>query len=218
MLPIRFALALSVGLAAWPVPAAPFAGPARVVDGDTLDLSGVRVRLFGIDAPESRQRCDVSGRNWACGAWATRKLAALIGGAEVSCAARDRDRHGRIVAICSAGGRDLGRAMVRAGAARAYLRYSHDYLPEERDAKAEARGLWSGVAVSPEDWRHAATGAASAPQGCVIKGNVSSKGARIYHLPGQRDYAATRISAGRGEAFFCSRAAAEAAGFRAARR
>lgn len=223
MLQVRFALVVVFGLAAGQALAASFAGPAHVVDGDTLDLSGVRVRLFGIDAPESRQRCDPAGRDWACGIWASRKMAALIGAAEVACVARDRDRYGRVVAICSVSGRDLGRAMVRAGAARAYLRYSRDYLPDENLAKSEARGLWSGPAQSPEAWRRSATAtvsgaAAGATAACAIKGNVSAGGTRIYHLPGQRDYAATRITPSRGEAWFCSRAAAEAAGFRAARR
>jgi hypothetical protein len=57
-----------------------------------------------------------------------------------------------------------------------------------------------------------------APQGCQIKGNINAKGVRIYHMPGQRDYAATRVSVAKGEAYFCSAAEARAAGFRVARR
>ena len=49
-------------------------GPARVIDGDTLDMGGVRIRLHGIDAPESEQSCRVGGNRWSCGREATRAL------------------------------------------------------------------------------------------------------------------------------------------------
>ncbi|MDZ4136784.1 MAG: thermonuclease family protein, partial [Paracoccaceae bacterium] len=155
------------------------------------------------------------------GTWATQTLTGLIGNRPVSCTPQDRDRYGRIVATCTVLGRDLGRDMVRAGAARAYLRYSEIYLPDETTAKANARGLWSGSFTQPETFRQTAKApklAKAAPQDCAIKGNISARGVRIFHVPGQRDYAATRISTAKGEAYFCSEAQAKAAGFRAALR
>lgn len=192
--------------------------PLRVVDGDTLDLGGERIRLFGIDAPEQGQTCDRKGAIWACGAWSSRVLADLVAKGPVTCVEQDRDRYGRSVAICRVAGRDLGAEMVRQGAARAYLRYSNRYLPDENAARRAGAGVWSARMQSPETFRHPAQPIVSPVSGtCAIKGNIGS-GGKIYHLPGQRDYAATRINPAKGEAWFCSEAEARAAGFRRARR
>jgi endonuclease YncB( thermonuclease family) len=197
-------------------PAGP-AGPARVIDGDTLRVGGVTVRLSGIDAPERGQTCDRGSQAWDCGAFAARRLADLIGGAPVSCAAAPgADRYGRVLAACrTARGEDLGAAMVVSGAATAYRRYSDAYLAEEAAARAVRAGLWAGRMVTPEAARHAA-GPVGPAGGCRIKGNVNDRGARTYHRPGQRHYDATRISRP-GEAWFCTEAEARAAGFRPAR-
>ncbi len=55
---------------------------------------------------------------------------------------------------------------------------------------------------------------ATPPAGCLIKGNVSTRGERIYHPPGCRHYNATKINPARGERWFCSEAEAVAAGWR----
>ncbi|MDT8855281.1 thermonuclease family protein [Paracoccaceae bacterium Fryx2] len=213
MLIIRSLLVLTLALVVLPAVSPTLLGVARVIDGDTLEVAGQRVRLFGIDAPERDQTCDRNGEVWACGQWAGAMLAGALTG-PVSCAVQDHDRYGRAVAICHAGGRDLGRALVEAGAARAYLRYSDRYAAVEADAGAARLGIWAGPMVTPEAHRHRAE---AAPAGCAIKGNISDKG-RIFHRPGQRDYAATRISPEKGEAWFCTASDAEAAGFRPARR
>lgn len=197
-------------------------GAARVIDGDTLDVAGVQIRLFGVDAPELGQPCG----DWSCGRWARDELARLIGGRQVTCSAGAQDRYGRLLARCDAGRGDLGLAMVQRGAAFAYRRYATDYVGAERQARASERGLWRdggrGVTL-PEDFR-AAQQEAGVPPGrvpprpdCAIKGNVSDSG-RVYHLPGQRDYDRTRIDPARGERWFCSEAEARAAGWRRARR
>lgn len=190
----------------------------RVVDGDTLDLRGERIRLFGIDAPEARQTCDLDGSTWRCGQWSARVLADAVDAGRVTCTAVDVDRYQRTVAICDAGGVDLGDHMVRMGAAQAYARYSDRYLGAEAEAKAAGVGLWAARMVTPEAYRHPKTqNAAKATGGCAIKGNIGTSG-KIYHSPGQRDYEATRINPAKGEAWFCTAAEARAAGFRAARR
>jgi Staphylococcal nuclease homologue len=130
----------------------------------------------------------------------------------------DIDRYGRTVATCEVSSGDLGRLMVISGAASAYTRYSDRYVPEEALARAAGRGIWGGRMVAPSAWRAGRTAADSpAPDGCPIKGNISANG-RIFHLPGQRDYAATRISPSKGEAWFCTIPEARAAGFRPAAR
>lgn len=197
-------------------------GAARVIDGDTLEVAGVHIRLFGIDAPEMDQPCG----DWACGRWARDELARLIGGRRVTCSDGAPDRYGRVLARCDAGRGDLGQAMVQGGAAFAYRRYALDYVGAERAARAAERGLWRdggrGVTL-PEDFRAAHRSSVTeepqqAPRGgCAIKGNISDSG-RVYHLPGQRDYDRTRIDTGRGERWFCTEAEARAAGWRRARR
>ncbi|EEW25142.1 thermonuclease family protein [Rhodobacter ferrooxidans] len=217
MLIIRSLIVLILASAA-PAWALTLEGDAHVVDGDTLDVAGHAVRLFGIDAPELQQTCTRGGQAWACGHWAREELAQAVQGAAVSCTVQDRDKYGRSVAICTAAGRDLGQLLVEAGAAGAYRRYSDRYARAEAGAERRKLGIWSAVMQSPEAFRHA--GADRAPavvEGCAIKANISASG-RIYHRPGQRDYAVTRINLARGEAFFCTESAARAAGFRPVRR
>lgn len=146
---LLLALALNAGHAQH----AAIAGPATVIDGDTLDVAGVRIRLWGIDAPESRQVCTVAGQDYPCGGRATQHLRALVGERPVACEPRATDRYGRTVALCRVEGRDLGAAMVRDGWAVAFERYSMDYVLQEQEARAAKRGLWEGTFTPPEVWR-----------------------------------------------------------------
>ena len=128
-------------------------GSARVIDGDTLMVGSKRVRLFGIDAPESDQRCRAAGRSWTCGREASRALAGRIDGLPIACDERTRDDYGRSVAVCRRGGTDLNRWMVAQGWALASRRYSQDYVAAERTAKSSRRGMWRGESVPPWEWR-----------------------------------------------------------------
>ncbi len=200
-------------------------GTARVVDGDTLKVGGVTVRLHGIDAPETDQFCGGDGSPpWACGSWVRNELRAQIDGKRVTCQQVDTDRYGRVVAKCFLNGQDIGQQMVADGLAFAYRKYSWDYDLDEKRAAVADKGLHGTGIQSPAAFRQAARtgqGAANlaqAPQGCVIKGNISSDGRRIYHLPGQNWYDRTRISQAKGERWFCSEAEARAAGWRRAAR
>jgi endonuclease YncB( thermonuclease family) len=125
------------------------AGRARIIDGDSLVVAGVEIRLYGIDAPEYRQYCFRRGRPWRCGVEAARALRALISGRPVACRAREQDRYGRTVAACAAGGVDLGAAMVASGHAVAYGAYD----AEERSAREARRGIWSSNFDRPAAWR-----------------------------------------------------------------
>ena len=200
-----------------------FTGPARVIDGDTLDVGGVRIRLHGIDAPESKQSCRAGGKRWSCGREATRALAARIRGRSVACQERDRDRYGRVVAACSLSGMDLNGWMVAQGWAFAYRRYSYAYVAEESGARAARRGMWRGDVVPPWDWRRgerlAGMRATTQPDNgrCSIKGSIGKNGTRIYHVPGGRYYEQTRINTSKGERWFCTEADARAAGWRRSR-
>ncbi|MDA0961828.1 MAG: thermonuclease family protein [Proteobacteria bacterium] len=195
-------------------------GRVRVIDADTWEVGGTKVRLFGIDAPELNQPCLLDGRAWECGVWATEQTRRAYQGARAVCAPVTTDRHGRVVARCSVGGEDVGRRMVREGWAFAFRRYSMDYDLDDKTAAVQGRGLHRGQVQDPAAFRaQRQTPPAPVPTGgCVIKGNVSSKGERIYHMPGQQHYDRTRINTGQGERWFCSEAEARAAGWRRARR
>ena len=146
----------------------------------------------------------------------TRALRERIAGRPVECAERDRDRYGRIVAVCRVAGADVNAWMVEQGWAVAYRKYSTDYVSEEAAAKAERRGVWRGEFVEPSRWRRGErleTAAAGGAGDCRIKGNISEKGTRIYHVSGGASYAKTRIDTAKGERWFCSEAQAWAAEF-----
>lgn len=196
----------------------PIEGPARVLDGDTLDIAGVRVRLEGIDAPEIGQTCGLKwvGR-WDCGSAAATALEKLISNQVVACASRGVDKYGRLLGTCRAGGRDLNAEMVRQGLAWAFVKYSASYVAVEAEARAARAGVWQGDADPPWIFRERrwASAEPAAPNGCAIKGNVSSKG-HIYHMPWSPWYARVKVDPARGERWFCSEADAVAAGWRPA--
>lgn len=224
---------LTLFLGIGPAAADQIAGTASVIDGDTLEIRGARIRLHGIDAPESQQICtDGSGKDWRCGQQAALALSDRIGRRPVACEVKDKDRYGRLVAACSAGGENLNAWMAANGWAMAYRQYSKDYVGAEATARASRAGIWAGTFQPPWEWRAekraggkpqaanqnrpapAAASASAQPGGCQIKGNINSKGDRIYHVPGGRSYDQTQIDTSDGERWFCSEDEARAAGWR----
>ena len=199
------------------------AGRASVIDGDTIEIRSIRIRLHGVDAPESGQSClDAQDRTWRCGQKSALALADQIGRAVVFCRVRDTDRYGRLIATCAAGGLNLNAWMVAQGWAVAYRKYSNDYVDQERAAQSAGMGVWQGQFIRPDLWRRGQRTPQIAPAHstsgtCVIKGNINSKGERIYHLPGMDWYDRTQIKESKGERWFCAEAEARKAGWRRAR-
>ncbi len=125
----------------------------RVVDGDTIHLHGTRIRLLGIDAPESGQIChDKTARPFDCGAAATAALGALVAGEEISCRLYGHDRWHRRLGVCRTSGSEINRFMVATGMA-----YARSELPVLQIAETIAwlggRGFWEGSFTSPQLWR-----------------------------------------------------------------
>ena len=133
------------------------AGRATVIDGNTLEIHGERIRLHGIDAPESDQSCRTrDGEPYRCGQQASIALAELIGNKVVRCVEVDRDRYGHMVAKCEAGADDLSEWLAFNGWAVVYAHDSYDYVRAETFAKSDRRGIWRGRFVMPWDWRRGA--------------------------------------------------------------
>lgn len=129
-------------------------GIARVIDGDTIDIRGLRVRLNGIDAPERKQTCETNvGGSYACGVQSTEALIRLLGANEVQCEKIGTDRNGRVIGRCKTGEIDIGAWMVEQGWALAYRRYSMSYVEAENRARAAKLGIWAGAFAAPEEWR-----------------------------------------------------------------
>lgn len=122
-----------------------------VIDGDSIKLNGSTIRLHGIDAPEIGQACG----SWPAGAHAAATLRALLEGRRVSCQPVTTDRYGRTVAICHADGIDVGAAMVRQGAAWAFVRYSVDYVQLEQHARSEGLGVHGRACQPAWEYRRA---------------------------------------------------------------
>lgn len=130
-------------------PAETAKGAARVMDGDSLRLSGEEIRLAGIDAPELHQTCTRGAISWPCGREASRLLRRKLTGRSVTCEGSERDKYGRLLGRCVSNGRNLNRWMVEQGYAVSY----DDYPDAERAARAAKRGLWSGTFDQPHEWR-----------------------------------------------------------------
>ncbi|MEI9406884.1 thermonuclease family protein [Mesorhizobium argentiipisi] len=208
-------------------------GVASVIDGDTIDVHGQRVRFNGIDAPESRQYCDdAKGFEYPCGRRSAEALDGFLAASKpVQCTFVTWDRYGRFVGDCiRADGASVAAWMVEHGQALDWPKYSNGaYAPQQAKAEAAKVGLWVGSFQTPWDWRAQHTDDVQAPSNhvfalgsgnaaCNIKGNISADGERIYHVPGQKYYSATVINQAKGERWFCSEAEAVAAGWRPSKR
>jgi endonuclease YncB( thermonuclease family) len=221
---VRFVLPLEARN--WPAPVPlneSFAGTARVLDGDTIHVGNTRVRLDGIDAPESAQTCKrATGEDWACGTESTHAMRHLAEGREVTCRNHGLDKYGRTLGTCFVEGRNINMELVKLGLAWAYVKYSTAYTTEEAEARRAKLGVWQGQAMPAWEFRKLAWTQGEAqvseqhgPAGCAIKGNVTANG-HIYHMPWGRWYAQVRIEGHGNKRWFCSETEAQQAGWRPA--
>lgn len=216
-------------------------GVARILDGDTVQVANTKIRLTGIDAPETDQVClNQQSEVWACGVAARDELIKHAQNVPWTCRGTAHDRFHRLLAKCEANGEDVQKWMVQSGWALSFIRYSHVYDNDEAAARSAKAGLWAGAFIAPWDWRNrnkktvilgavsvsidaqnkllSSVSAAGAPSpGCDIKGNVNRHGACIFHQPGGRWYAKINMELN-GKRWFCSVQEAEAAGCRPTKR
>tara|TARA_B100000579_G_C22761386_1_gene819141 strand:+ start:55 stop:582 length:528 start_codon:yes stop_codon:yes gene_type:complete len=137
-------------------------GIAKVIDGDTIKIKENKIRLFGIDAPESKQRCEkiwlsISflsfNKDYPCGEISTKKLKSKINNKYITCEYTNKDRYKRFIAECYKGKTNINKWMVLNGYAVAYRKYSKKFISQENIAKKEELGLWSGTFEMPWEWR-----------------------------------------------------------------
>jgi endonuclease YncB( thermonuclease family) len=137
--------------------AADITGVPRVLDGDTIEIDGTKIRLLGIDAPETHpmQFClDPAGEKWDCGVTAHDELVEHVAAAPWTCHVTGLDRYGRSLAACEVNGEDIQQWLVRSGWAMSFVRYSHAYDADEKIARDSGNGIWAGAFIAPWDWRH----------------------------------------------------------------
>lgn len=209
----------------------------KVWVGDTKET----IRLLGVDTPESKKPHTAVA---CYAKEATSKMQSLVQSKQVYLVAdptqADRDRYGRLVRyVVLPDGTDVSEQLIAGGFGREYT-YAAAYAKQgafraaQTQAQAAKRGLWGACTyaaafnppttqatqASPSSTSSAPFVAPPAttsdePQGaCRIKGNINSKGEKIYHLPGQRNYDITVITPSRGERWFCTEQEAVAAGWR----
>jgi len=154
-------------------------GRASVVDGDTLEIQGVRIRLWGIDAVESSQTClDAGGKPWPCGRRAAFALADLLGQRTVRCERRGTDRYGRMVAVCRVDGVEVNRWLVEQGWALAYVQYGGSvYLEAQQQAQALKRGIWQGRFTPPWEYRRNP----ATPPSAGVPGTPATPPSSVYY-------------------------------------
>ncbi len=129
-------------------------GKPYVIDGDTVKIDGLSIRLTGIDAPERKQKCQKQNTAYLCGMASTHALKKMIGNSAIACHGWQKDIYQRLLATCyllrqKTSGKSLNHKMVRAGWAVSY----NDYYLAENRARKEKRGLWAGKFQQPSDWR-----------------------------------------------------------------
>jgi len=128
----------------------PIVGMARVVDGDSLEVAGKKIRIVGIDAPELDQACNNQGQVWSCGQESKTALRTLIGSNLVHCSNQGKDKYRRTLSVCEVAGKDVGKWMVTNGWAVSY----GDYKFDEAIARRNRLGMWQGEFELPKSWRN----------------------------------------------------------------
>jgi endonuclease YncB( thermonuclease family) len=142
-------------LLATPAMAGDLTGAPRILDGDTIQIEGTKIRLRGIDAPEKTQVClDPAVEIWACGVTARDELIAHVGDRPWTCHIDGTDHFRRSLATCEVDGEDIQRWMVRSGWALSFVRYSHAYDADEAMARNAQAGMWVGAFIAPWNWRN----------------------------------------------------------------
>ena len=124
-------------------------GKAKIIDGDTIHIGKYKIRLHGIDAPETNQKCTLDEETWNCGIQSTLALKNFILDKEVYCEIIDIDQYKRFVGICFVDNENMNKYMVSNGWAIAYRYYSTLFVEDEEMAQKNKLGIWQGTFIEP---------------------------------------------------------------------
>jgi endonuclease YncB( thermonuclease family) len=195
----------------------------RVIDGDTLQIDGRTVQLYGIDAPELGQYCERNGELWECGMEAALFLQKTVEfeGPPIECSPWGEEPASGsgselVIGVCQVGPKVVGLTMVQNGYAMALPDSFPDYKEAEKQARQAKLGLWRGDFVPPWQWREGKGGEVRSSdwvRRCSIKGALGRAGEAIYYVPTDPDYDQVALDRARGERMFCSDEEARAAGW-----
>ena len=193
-----------------------------VIDGDTVEVDGQVLGLYGIDAPELGQTCLDKSKRWRCGLQAAVELRTLLAfwGNATCLTVRAGDQALR--AIChDPKYNDAAEVLLARGLAIALPNSVPAYKRAEIQAKTAKLGIWRGKFVEPAAWREGKRLARSAEEAedgpaevCDVKGTLTEKGERVYYVPTDKNYETIALSPARGERMFCSDDQAELAGWK----
>ena len=196
----------------------------RVIDGDTLQVGGEVVQLYGIDAPELGQLCDSNGRLWHCGMEAALALNKLVtlDRSSLRCSPWSQDANSGTAArrtpqICEVGNEDVALIMLSSGHSLALPQAFPDYVDAERRAREASLGIWHSDFVVPWEWRagvQSPSRRSDASRECNIKGVFDADGERRYFVPTDAEYPALTTEPDQGEKMLCSDDVARLAGWR----
>ena len=193
-------------------------GKATVLSGEMIRLQGRLLHLSGIEAPDPQQTCTRQTKQpWRCGEIAFAALERLARAKPFKCIMQGGpDGLGRTEASCTVDGRDVAGALVKDGHVFSTSTFFGGYSALESSARSAGQGLWSGEADRPADFRAKAWAAAktNSPDGCPIKGKISSN-RKSYLMPWAPGYATATPKLSKGERWFCDEAEAQSAGFKA---
>lgn len=190
------------------------AAVVKIVDGDTIQvlISGRRltVRYIGINAPEWDE---------PLGPAATNRNAQLVNGKQVILVkdTSETDSYGRLLRYVFVDGIFVNQRLAREGLADARS-YPPDTACQKVLFAAEDEFKLLGAPTSaPPTTGGCPQGCSQHLSGCDIKGNINDRGDKLYHLPGNENYAATTIDPTKGERWFCTVTEAQANGWKPAR-
>ncbi|MCZ2204231.1 thermonuclease family protein [Bartonella sp. A05] len=127
-------------------------GNASIIDGDSIAILSIMIRLAGIDAPELHQFCGIKKRSYPCGLKAKEYLEKLIANQPVTCYWNKKDKYDRILATCRTDQiSNINATIVHNGWAVSY----YSYRKEEKEAKEQKKGIWQSPFQMPQEWRKA---------------------------------------------------------------
>lgn len=201
-----------------------------IIDGDTIKANyegrPTSVRLIGVNTPETvdpRKNVECFGHeasNFLKSLLTNKKVNLVVDSTQAN-----RDKYNRLLRYIYLDNEDINQKIIASGYGHEFT-YNVPYQKQSlyKQAQAEAsnagRGLWAANACakpsSPQPATTSYSSTTTTPQ-CDIKGNINSKGEKIYHVPGQKYYNKTKIDETKGERWFCNEAEAVNAGWRRAK-